>query len=101
MKKPSLLITVGIGFIMFVVGAFAFLIVAANDEGTWPDGSLAKISACIVTLFKFPLFIWENIFHREIFSGSLFYLAYAIGMVIWTIIILLIIKIIQKLNKTS
>jgi hypothetical protein len=86
---------------MLPFGFSALFIVAANDEGMWHDGWLTKISEYIVTFFKLPLFSLESIFHKEMFMGSLFYIAYTIGILIWAIIILLIITLIKKLNKTS
>lgn len=70
--------------------------VVVNDAGTTGIGLVYGISKCIVNIFLLPVNIIEGLFHKELFTGNLFFIGDVFGMIGWATIFVVLYRFSKK-----
>jgi len=73
--------------ILLPINFFALIFTGWNDEGAITGGNTVNMCRVIDNILLFPLHAIEGIFHKEIFTGTLFFIGDVVCLVGWSVLL--------------
>ncbi|WP_295651314.1 hypothetical protein [uncultured Mucilaginibacter sp.] len=87
--------------VLLPINFLVLILIGWYDEGAMPYGPSVTVSKAAANVLLFPLHGIEGFFHKEIFTGALFFIGDIICLMGWSVLFFYCYKLFKKIRRKA